>query len=256
MPGPVLEVRGLNIWLAGRHVVKNVSFEVGEGEVFALMGPSGSGKSTILRAINRLLDLYEEAEVKGEVILDGVNVYDPRVDAPWVRRRVGMVFQYPNPFPHMSIYNNVAIGPRLNRLVRSRRELDELVRWALERAYLWDEVKDRLHQPAAKLSGGQKQRLSIARALALKPRLLLMDEPTANLDPVATEKIEELIIDLKKDIPILLVTHDPQQAARVADHTGFLYYGELVEVGPTSKIFTEPENPLTERYLLRRLGTR
>ena len=256
MPKTVLEVRGLNIWLAGRHVVKNVSFSVEERCVYALMGPSGSGKSTILRAINRLLDLYEEAEVKGEVILDGVNVYSPDVDAPWVRRRVGMVFQYPNPFPHMSIYDNVAIGPRLNKMVRSKKELDELVRWALERAYLWDEVKDRLDKPAAKLSGGQKQRLSIARALALKPRLLLMDEPTANLDPVATEKIEELIIDLKKEIPILLVTHDPQQAARVADYTGFLYYGELVETGPTAKIFTEPENPLTERYLLRRLGSR
>ncbi len=255
MPEPVLVVRNLNIWYAGRHVVKNVSFEVPDRSVFALMGPSGSGKSTILRAINRLLDLYEEAEVQGEVLLDGVNVYGPGVDAPWVRRRVGMVFQYPNPFPHMSIYDNVAIGPRLNRLVKSKRELDELVRWALERAYLWDEVKDRLHQPAAKLSGGQKQRLSIARALALKPRLLLMDEPTANLDPVATEKIEELILDLKKDIPILLVTHDPQQAARVSDYTGFLYYGELVEVGPTGKIFTEPENPLTERYLLRSLGS-
>jgi len=252
----VLEVEGLSVWLAGRHVVRGVSLRVEEGTVFALMGPSGSGKSTILRAVNRLLDLYEDAVVKGRVVLDGVDVYSPDVDPPWVRRRVGMVFQYPNPFPHMSIYDNVAIGPRLNRMVRSRRELDELVRWALEKAYLWDEVKDRLHAPAAKLSGGQKQRLSIARALALKPRLLLMDEPTANLDPVATEKIEELIIELKREIPILLVTHDPHQAARVADYTGFLYYGELVETGPTSKIFTEPENPLTERYLLRRLGSR
>ncbi|NOZ88375.1 MAG: phosphate ABC transporter ATP-binding protein [Crenarchaeota archaeon] len=253
MPSEVLVVEGLNVWLSGKHVVKNVSFKVPDRTVFALMGPSGSGKSTLLRALNRLLDIYEEAEVRGRVLLEGVDIYSPGVDPIWVRRRVGMVFQHPNPFPHLSIYDNVAIGPRLNRMVKSKRELDELVRWALEKAYLWDEVKDRLHMPAAKLSGGQKQRLSIARALALKPRVLLMDEPTANLDPVATEKIEELIAELKREIPIILVTHSPEQAARVADYTAFLYYGELVEVGPTGKIFTQPENPLTERYLLRRI---
>ena len=253
MARAVVVVENLNIWLAGKHVVKNVSFEVPDKSVYALMGPSGSGKSTILRSINRLLDLYEDAEVKGRVVVDGVDVYSPDVDPIAVRRMVGMVFQHPNPFPHMSIYDNVAVGPRLNKMVKSKKELDELVKWALEKAYLWDEVKDRLNMPAAKLSGGQKQRLSIARALALRPRVLLMDEPTANLDPVATEKIEELILELKKEIPIILVTHSPEQAARVADYTGFLYYGELVETGPTSKIFTSPSNPLTERYLLRRI---
>ncbi|ALL01000.1 Phosphate transport system ATP-binding protein [Pyrodictium delaneyi] len=249
----VLKAEKLNIWFGDKHVIKNVSLEVPDKSVFALMGPSGSGKSTLLRAFNRLLDLYEDAHVEGHVYFDGVDIYAPDVDPIWVRRRIGMVFQHPNPFPHMSIYDNVAIGPRLNRMVKSKKELDELVRWALEKAYLWDEVKDRLHMPAAKLSGGQKQRLSIARALALKPKLLLMDEPTANLDPVATEKIEELILDLKREIPIVIVTHNPQQAARVADYTAFLYYGELVEVGPTSRIFTEPRSKLTEKYLLRRL---
>ena len=253
MSSDVLVIEDLNIWLAGKHVIKGVSLRVPDKSIFALMGPSGSGKSTILRAVNRLLDLYEDAEVRGRVLLEGMDIYSPEADPIWVRRRVGMVFQHPNPFPHMSIYDNVAIGPRLNRMVKSREELDELVRWALEKAYLWEEVKDRLHMPAAKLSGGQKQRLSIARALALKPRILLMDEPTANLDPVATEKIEELILDLKKEIPVILVTHSPEQAARVADYTAFLYYGQLIEVGPTGKIFTRPENPLTERYLLRRL---
>jgi phosphate transport system ATP-binding protein len=253
MAGYVLKAENLNIWFGNKHVIKNASLEVPDKSVFALMGPSGSGKSTLLRAFNRLLDLYEDARVEGHVYFEDIDIYAPDVDPTWVRRRIGMVFQHPNPFPHMSIYDNVAIGPRLNRMVRSKKDLDELVRWALEKAYLWDEVKDRLHMPAAKLSGGQKQRLSIARALALKPRLLLMDEPTANLDPVATEKIEELILDLKQEIPIIIVTHNPQQAARVADYTAFLYYGELVEVGPTSKIFTEPRSKLTEKYLLRRL---
>jgi len=253
MAGYVLKAENLNIWFGNKHVIKNVSLEVPDKSVFALMGPSGSGKSTLLRAFNRLLDLYEDARVGGHVYFDGVDIYAPDVDPTWVRRRIGMVFQHPNPFPHMTIYDNVAIGPRLNRMVKSKKELDELVRWALERAYLWDEVKDRLHMPAAKLSGGQKQRLSIARALALKPRLLLMDEPTASLDPVATEKIEELVLDLKKEIPIIIVTHNPQQAARIADYTAFLYYGELVEVGPTSRVFTEPRSKLTEKYLLRQL---
>lgn len=253
MAGYVLKAENLNIWFGSKHVIKNVSLEVPDKSVFALMGPSGSGKSTLLRAFNRLLDLYEDARVEGHVYFDGIDIYAPDVDPTWVRRRIGMVFQHPNPFPHMSIYDNVAIGPRLNRMVRSKKELDELVRWALEKAYLWDEVKDRLHMPAAKLSGGQKQRLSIARALALKPRLLLMDEPTANLDPVATEKIEELVLDLKKEMPIIIVTHNPQQAARIADYTAFLYYGELVEVGPTSRVFTEPRSKLTEKYLLRQL---
>ena len=253
MSTPVLRVRNLNVWLSNHHIVRQVNMEVPDKCVYALMGPSGSGKSTLLRALNRLLDIYEEARVEGEVLLDGVNIYDPKVDPIWVRRRIGMVFQYPNPFPHMSIYDNVAIGPKLNRMVKSKRELDELVKWALEKAYLWDEVKNRLDMPASKLSGGQKQRLSIARALALKPRLLLMDEPTANLDPVATEKIEELIVELKKEIPIVLVTHSPEQAARIADYTAFLYRGELIEVGPTGRIFTQPRHPLTEKYLLRRL---
>jgi len=239
----------LNIYYGAKHVVRNVSLEIPRNTVFAIMGPSGSGKSTLLRSFNRLLDLYPEARVEGVVKILGVNIYDKHIDPITVRRMVGMVFQMPNPFPHLSIYDNVAVGPKLHGMCRSKQELDELVKWALEKAGLWDEVRDRLHEPAAKLSGGQKQRLSIARALALKPKILLMDEPTAHLDPVSTTRIEELIVELKKEVTIVLVTHSPRQAARVADHVAFMYMGEMVEVGPASEIFTAPKNPLTEKYL-------
>ncbi len=244
-----VELEKVSIYYGEKRVVKDVTLKVPRNSVFAIMGPSGSGKSTILRAINRMLDFTPGARVEGSVRVLGVDVYSDGVDPIEVRKLVGMVFQMPNPFPHMSIYDNVALGPRLHRMYRSKRELDEIVRWALEKAALWDEVKDRLHELAAKLSGGQQQRLCIARALALKPKILLMDEPTANLDPIATSKIEELIIELKRDVTIIIVTHSPRQTARVADYVAFIYRGELVETGPTKEVFTRPKHELTEKFL-------
>ncbi|MEM3897396.1 MAG: phosphate ABC transporter ATP-binding protein, partial [Nitrososphaerota archaeon] len=226
-----VEICDLNVWYGGNHVLKNISLKIPKNVIFAIMGPSGCGKSTLLRAMNRLLELNPTAKVSGQVMVDGINIYSDKIDVTWVRRQFGMVFQIPNPFPHLSIYDNVAIGPKLNGLAKSKSELDQLVRWALEKAYLWDEVKDDLRRPAAALSGGQQQRLCIARAIALKPRIILMDEPTANLDPVAAMRIEELMLELKEDYTIVIVTHNPQQAARVSDYVAFLYLGELVEVG-------------------------
>jgi len=244
-----VELDKVNIYYGEKRVVKDVSLKIPRNSVFAIMGPSGSGKSTLLRAINRMLDFVPGARVEGSVRVLGVDVYNDNVDPIEVRRLVGMVFQMPNPFPHMSIYDNVALGPRIHKMYRNKKELDEIVRWALEKAALWDEVKDRLHEPASKLSGGQQQRLCIARALALKPKILLMDEPTANLDPIATSKIEELIIELKKDVTIIIVTHSPRQAARVADYVAFIYRGELIETGPTREVFTRPKHELTEKFL-------
>jgi len=249
-----VEVHNLNVWYGDKHVIKNVSFRVPKNVVFAIMGPSGCGKSTLLRAMNRLLDLNPHARVEGQVKINGINIYGDNVDVTWVRRQFGMVFQIPNPFPHLSIYENVALGPKLNGLVRNKSELDELVKEALQKAYLWDEVKSDLKKPASMLSGGQQQRLCIARALALKPRIILMDEPTANLDPVASSKIEELLLELKEDYTIIIVTHNPQQAARVSDYVAFIYMGELIEIGETSTIFTRPTHVLTEKYVLGRMG--
>ncbi len=250
----ILVVKDLKIWIGGREIVKGISLEVPRNTIFTIMGPSGSGKSTLLRAINRLLDLYEDVKIEGKVYVNGLDVYSPTTDPLEVRRIVGMVFQIPNPLPHLSIYENVALGPKMNRIARNKKELDEIVRWALEKAYLWDEVKDRLHIPAAKLSGGQQQRLCIARALAMKPKLLLMDEPTSNLDPVATSKIEELMIELKKDITIVLVTHNPYQAARVSDYVTFIYDGRVIETGRTGEVFTRPKHELTEKYITGKMG--
>ncbi|MEM1654791.1 MAG: phosphate ABC transporter ATP-binding protein [Nitrososphaerota archaeon] len=249
-----VEICDLNVWYGGNHVLKNINLKIPKNVIFAIMGPSGCGKSTLLRAMNRLLELNPTAKVSGQVMVDGINIYSDKIDVTWVRRQFGMVFQIPNPFPHLSIYDNVAIGPKLNGLTKSKSELDQLVRWALEKAYLWDEVKDDLRRPAAALSGGQQQRLCIARAIALKPRIILMDEPTANLDPVAAMKIEELMLELKEDYTIVIVTHNPQQAARVSDYVAFLYLGELVEVGETSQVFTRPINKLTEKYVVGRIG--
>lgn len=249
-----VEICDLNVWYGGNHVLKNISLKIPKNVIFAIMGPSGCGKSTLLRAMNRLLELNPTAKVSGQVMVDGINIYSDKIDVTWVRRQFGMVFQIPNPFPHLSIYDNVAIGPKLNGLAKSKSELDQLVRWALEKAYLWDEVKDDLRRPAAALSGGQQQRLCIARAIALKPRIILMDEPTANLDPVAAMRIEELMLELKEDYTIVIVTHNPQQAARVSDYVAFLYLGELVEVGDTSQVFTRPINKLTEKYVVGRIG--
>ncbi|MET1123658.1 MAG: phosphate ABC transporter ATP-binding protein [Archaeoglobaceae archaeon] len=247
-----IETVNLNIYYGRNHVVKNVNLKIPEKVVFAIMGPSGCGKSTLLRSFNRLLELNPNARVEGDVRLYGRSIYD--MNPIEVRRKIGMVFQHPNPFPHMSVFDNVALGLKLNGLVKSKRELQEIVEWALRKAALWDEVKDRVHEPASALSGGQQQRLCIARALAMKPEVLLMDEPTASLDPVATEKIEELIYELKEEYTIVIVTHSPAQAARMSDYVAFLYLGELIEVGKTEKIFERPESELTERYLTGRVG--
>jgi len=250
----IIIINNLRVRIGGREILKGVNIRIPRNCVFTIMGPSGSGKSTLLRSVNRLLDLYDDVEVSGDVIVDGVNVYDPKTDPIYVRRLVGMVFQIPNPLPHLTIYENVALGPKMNGLAKNRRELDELVRWALEKAYLWDEVKDRLHTLAIKLSGGQQQRLCIARALAMKPKVILMDEPTSNLDPVATSKIEELVIELKEYLTVVLVTHNPFQASRVSDYVAFMYDGAILEVGSVDEIFTKPKNKYTEMYVTGRMG--
>lgn len=241
-------VEGLSVWYDDRIILRDITFKVPPYSVLAVMGPSGSGKSTLLRAINRLLDLTPGARVKGRVVVYGIDVYK---ENPYrVRRLIGMVFQTPNPFPHMSIYDNVAIGPRLHGLARSREELDKIVEWALREAMLWDEVKDRLDDPPTKLSGGQQQRLSLARALALKPKLLLLDEPTANIDPQNARKLEESIrrIASEQGITVIIVTHTPQQALRVSDYVAFIYNGELVEFGRTREVALSPSHELTAMY--------
>jgi len=247
-----IETINLRIWYGNNEVIRGINLAIPENVCFAIMGPSGCGKSTLLRAFNRLLELNEIARVEGDVKLFGRSVYG--MDSVEVRRQIGMVFQIPNPFPHLSIYDNVALGVRYNRLVESKRELDKIVEWALKKAALWDEVKDRLKDRASELSGGQMQRLCIARALAMRPKVLLMDEPTANLDPISTRKIEELIYELKKELTIVIVTHSPAQAARVSDYVAFLYLGKLVEVGKTEDVFENPKEKLTEEYLTGRMG--
>ena len=244
-----IETKDLKIYYGKKEVIKGINLRIPKNTIFAIMGPSGCGKSTLLRSFNRLLELNMDAKIEGEVLIFGKNIYGEDVDPISIRRKVGMVFQYPNPFPHLTIYDNIAIGLKLNNLVKSKEVMDKRVRWALEKASLWDEVKDRLYEYPASLSGGQKQRLVIARALALKPKILLMDEPTANIDPVGTKNIEKLLFELKKDYTIVLVTHEPAQAARTSDFVGFLYLGKLIEVGPTKYIFEKPKNELTEKYL-------
>jgi len=244
-----IETKDLKIYYGKKEVIKGINLRIPKNTIFTIMGPSGCGKSTLLRSFNRLLELNMDAKIEGEVLIFGKNIYGEDVDPISIRRKVGMVFQYPNPFPHLTIYDNIAIGLKLNNLVKSKEVMDKRVRWALEKASLWDEVKDRLYEYPASLSGGQKQRLVIARALALKPKILLMDEPTANIDPVGTKNIEKLLFELKKDYTIVLVTHEPAQAARTSDFVGFLYLGKLIEVGPTKYIFEKPKNELTEKYL-------
>jgi len=247
---PVLEARNVSVYYGDTHAVKEISMRVPANRVVALIGPSGCGKSTLLRCFNRMNELVEGARVEGEVLFQGQNLYAPEVDPVEVRRRIGMVFQKPNPFPK-SIYDNTAFGPRLNRF---KGDMDELVKESLTQAALWDEVHDRLGASASALSGGQQQRLCIARTLAVKPEIVLMDEPASALDPIATQHIEELIYELKRDYTIVIVTHNMQQAARVSDYTGFLYLGELVEYGPTEALFTNPREERTEAYLTGRFG--
>lgn len=248
-----LTVRNLSVFFGKNAAVRNVSLDIAARAVTAIIGPSGCGKSTFLRAINRMHELNPEARMEGEIKLFGDDIYSRKVQPVVVRRRVGMVFQKSNPFPTMSIQENVTVGLRLNG-INNRKLLTERTEQSLRMAALWDEVKDRLHAPAISLSGGQQQRLCIARALAVQPEVLLMDEPASALDPLATAKIEELILDLKKNYTIVIVTHNMQQAARASDFTAFFYLGELVEFGPTPKIFTSPAQKRTEDYVTGRFG--
>jgi phosphate transport system ATP-binding protein len=250
---PAFAVKNLAVYFGEHQVLKSVSLDVAACAVTAIIGPSGCGKSTFLRALNRMHELVPEARMTGDIRLFGQDIYGRQIEPVIVRRRVGMVFQKSNPFPTMSIAENVTVGLRLNG-VRNRAALAERTEKSLRMAALWDEVKDRLKAPAISLSGGQQQRLCIARALAVQPEVLLMDEPASALDPLATSKIEDLILDLKKDYTIVIVTHNMQQAARVSDYTAFFYLGELVEFGPTSKIFTNPTQKRTEDYVTGRFG--
>ncbi len=247
---PALEAREVSVFYGAKEAVRRVSLVVPANKVVALIGPSGCGKSTLLRCFNRMNDLVAGARVEGEVEFRGKNLYDADVDPVEVRRRIGMVFQKPNPFPK-SIYENTAFGPRINGFEGN---LDELVEESLRKAALWDEVQDRLNESAYALSGGQQQRLCIARTLAVKPEIVLMDEPASALDPLATQRIEELIYELKKDYTIIIVTHNMQQAARISDYTAFLYMGDLIEYGPTESIFTNPREDRTEAYVTGRFG--
>ncbi len=243
----------LHAWFGSNHVLKDISIKIRENEATAIIGPSGCGKSTLIRCLNRMHELVPGARSTGKVVLDDSNIYAKGVDPVTVRRRVGMVFQKPNPFPTMSVYDNVAAGLKLNG-VRDNTTLDQAVESSLERAFLWDEVKADLDKPGSSLSGGQQQRLCIARALAVKPEVLLMDEPCSALDPVATAKIEELIVSLKESYTVVIVTHNMQQAARVSDFTAFLYLGQLIEYGETTSLFENPGEELTERYLTGKFG--
>jgi phosphate transport system ATP-binding protein len=249
-----LEVVGLNAWFGTNQALKNISMTVPDGVVTAMIGPSGCGKSTLIRCLNRMHEVVPGARASGQVLLDGENIYGPAVDPVQIRARIGMVFQKPNPFPTLSIFDNVVAGLRLNGIRRSRREFADIVERSLRQAALWDEVKDQLDASGVSLSGGQQQRLCIARTIAVKPEVILMDEPCSALDPIATTKIEELIHELKGQYTILIVTHNMQQAARVSDYTAFMYLGRLVEFGPTEKIFTTPEQKETEDYITGRFG--
>jgi phosphate transport system ATP-binding protein len=237
----------------GIDAVKNVTMKFKENSVTALIGPSGCGKTTFLRCLNRMHDMTKNAQVKGKVMLDEIDLYSKDIDPIYHRRKVGMVFQKPNPFPTMSVYDNVTSGLRLNG-VKDKKILEEIVEDSLKMAYLWDEVKNNLKKPAIELSGGQQQRLCIARALAIQPEVLLMDEPASALDPIATQRIEETITELKRDYTIIIVTHNMQQAIRVSDYTGFMYLGDLVEFGETKKLFTDPKEELTAKYVQGHFG--
>jgi len=247
-----IEIKDLNFYYDDFQALKNINMKIAENEITALIGPSGCGKSTFLRVINRMNDLIDHTKVKGEVIIDGQNLYSSEIDVVELRKKVGMVFQQPNPFPK-TIFDNIAYGPKIHG-EKNKNNLEQIVEESLRGAALWGEVKNRLYQPALDLSGGQQQRLCIARALAVKPEILLMDEPASALDPVATAKIEELMADLAKNYTIVIVTHSMQQAARVSNETGFFLMGEVIEYGETGKIFENPNDQRTEDYITGRFG--
>ena len=248
----IIEVKDLNLWYGTHHALHGVSMNIPAHEITALIGPSGCGKSTFLKTLNRMNDLVPGIRIEGEVNYGGENIYAPSVDTTWLRKQIGMVFQKANPFP-MSIYDNVAYGPRTHG-IRSRAKLDEIVENSLRAAAIWDEVKDRLKKSALGLSGGQQQRLCIARALAVEPEVLLMDESTSALDPISTSKIEDLAVELKSKYTVIMVTHNMQQAARVSDNTAFFLLGELVEFGKTEQLFSNPADKRTEDYITGRFG--
>jgi phosphate transport system ATP-binding protein len=250
---PLIQARDVNVYYGEKRAIHDVSIDIGRNQVLAMIGPSGCGKSTFLRCLNRMNDTIDGARVTGRIELEGVDIYDRRQDVVPLRARVGMVFQKPNPFPK-SIYENVAYGPRIHGLAADRVALDEIVATSLQRAGLWEEVKDRLDQPGTSLSGGQQQRLCIARTIAVDPEVILMDEPCSALDPIATARIEDLIDELRASYAIVIVTHSMQQAARVSQRTAYFHLGELVEVGETDRIFTNPRHRMTEDYITGRIG--
>ena len=248
-----MESINLNAWFGSKHVLKDVSIGIKTNAITAIIGPSGCGKSTYIRNLNRMHELIPNARMTGQVFLDGKDIFAADVDPVMIRRRVGMVFQKPNPFPTMSIYDNVVAGLRLTGIKRGT-NLDGVVKNSLEQATLWNEVKDDLKKPGTSISGGQQQRLCIARTIAMQPEVILMDEPCSALDPIATAKIEALIVELKKDYTVAIVTHSMQQAARVSDYTAFMYLGELIEYGETSQVFETPKSELTEKYITGKFG--
>ena len=250
---PRMTCREVNVYYGEKKAINNVSIDIAHNEVIAMIGPSGCGKSTFLRCLNRMNDTVEGCRVTGDIRIDGLDIHDKNVDVVPLRARVGMVFQKPNPFPK-SIFDNVAYGPKIHGLAQNRAELEEIVETSLKKAGLWGEVKDRLDQPGTGLSGGQQQRLCIARAIAVSPEVILMDEPCSALDPIATAKIEELIAELREQYSIVIVTHAMQQAARVSQRTAYFHLGDLIEVGKTDRIFTNPRHQLTEDYITGRFG--
>ena len=250
---PKMSMRNVNVYYGDKQAIQDVSVDIAKNEVIAMIGPSGCGKSTFLRSLNRMNDTVDGCRVEGEVLLDGDNIYQQNLDVVELRARVGMVFQKPNPFPK-SIFENIAYGPKIHGLADSRVDLDEIVEDSLKKAGLWEEVKERLHQPGTGLSGGQQQRLCIARAIAVSPEVILMDEPCSALDPIATARIEELIEELSQNFTIAIVTHSMQQAARVSSRTAYFHLGKLIEVNPTEQVFTMPEHQLTEAYITGRFG--
>lgn len=250
---PRMACRNVNVYYGEKQAIRDVSLDVGRNEVIAMIGPSGCGKSTFLRCLNRMNDTINECAVTGEILLDNTDIYDRNIDVVPLRAQVGMVFQKPNPFPK-SIYDNIAYGPRIHGLAQNKIEEEEIVETSLKKAGLWKEVKDRMEQPGTSLSGGQQQRLCIARTIAVSPEVILMDEPCSALDPIATAKIEELIDELREQYTIVIVTHAMQQAARVSQRTAYFHLGDLIEVGATKKIFTNPLHKLTEDYITGRFG--